>query len=50
MTKRIYDPVTGKYYELIHREPPRRHGMIKGLWKRPKEKKSLLDLIVEVLR
>ena len=47
--KRIYNPVTGKYYELRQRTTKAgRKGQIKGLWKPPKrrKKKSLLDIIL----
>lgn len=46
--KRIYNPVTGKYYELRQRTTKSgRTGQIKGLWHPPKKKKkkSLLDII-----
>jgi len=48
--KRIYNPVTGKYYELRQRTTESgRKGQIKGLWRPPKKrkKKSLLDIIFE---
>jgi len=46
--RRIYNPVTGKYYELRQRTTSSgRRGQIKGLWKAPKKKKSLLDIILE---
>ncbi|MDI3475193.1 MAG: hypothetical protein PWQ79_68 [Thermococcaceae archaeon] len=46
--KRIYNPVTGKYYELRQRTTKSgRAGQIKGLWHPPKKKKkkSLWDII-----
>ena len=48
--KRVYNPVTGKYYVLRQRTTKAgRKGQIKGLWKAPKrrKKKSLLDIIFE---
>ncbi len=30
--KRIYNPVTGKYYKVQERDGERRRGQIKGLW------------------
>ena len=39
--KRIYNPVTKKYYEV--RQKSSKHGKsgeIKGLWKQPKKKKK----------
>lgn len=45
--KRIYNPVTGKYYAVRQRTTSAgRAGQIKGLWKPPrkKKKKSVWDL------
>jgi len=46
--KRIYNPYTGKYYELRQRTTRKgQRGQIKGLWKPPKKisrKKSIWDL------
>jgi hypothetical protein len=45
--KRIYNPYTGKYYELRRRTTTKgTKGQIKGLWKPPKrpKKKSIWDL------
>ena len=48
--KRIYNPVTGKYYEVRQRTTKYgRAGQIKGLWKPPKKKKkkkSIWDLLL----
>jgi len=45
--KPIYNPVTGKYYTLLHRNPPKRERKIQ-LWQKPRnlKKKALLDLMV----
>ena len=45
--KPTYNPVTGKYYTLLHRNPPKRERKIQ-LWQKPRnlKKKSLYDLIV----
>ncbi len=46
--KRIYNPVTRKYYELRQRTTKvGKKGQIKGLWKPPKKKKkeTLLEMI-----
>jgi len=43
--KRIYNPVTGKYYELRSRKHNfGKPGQFKGLWEPPKKKKSLLEI------
>jgi len=45
--KRIYNPATGKYYELRQRTTKKgRKGQIKGLWHPPKKKKTLLDIVL----
>ncbi len=47
--KRIYNPVTGRYYTIRQRTTKfGRKGQIKGLWKPPKKltRKSLIDLIL----
>ena len=48
-TKRVYNPITKKYYQLRQRDSMKgKKGEIKGLWKQPKrsdQKKSLWDLI-----
>jgi len=39
--KRIYNPYTGKYYELRQRTTKGgKRGQIKGIWKPPKKEKS----------
>jgi hypothetical protein len=47
--KRIYNPVTGKYYEVRQRTTKiGKKGQIKGLWHTPKKKKrkeSIWDLL-----
>jgi len=45
--KRIYNPVTRRYYVLRRRTTKGgRKGQIKGLWKPPKEKKeTLLEML-----
>ena len=43
--KTVYNPITGKYYTLLHRNPPKREKEVQ-LWQRPKNlKKSLYDLM-----
>ncbi len=49
--KRIYNPVTKKYYEIRQRTTSKgRAGQIKGLWKlrtrKSKKKESIWDLFV----
>ena len=47
--KRIYNPVTKKYYAIRQRTTKfGKKGQIKGLWKPPKrlDKKTLLDLLL----
>ena len=45
--KPIYNPITKKYYTLLHRNPPKRERKIQ-LWQKPRnlKKKTLLDLMV----
>ena len=43
---RIYNPVTGKYYELRQRTTKKGRKKIKDLWKQPKEGKTLLDIVL----
>ena len=45
--KRIYNPVTGKYYEVRQRTTSKgRAGQIKGLWRpKKKKKKPIWDLL-----
>lgn len=43
--KRIYNPVTGKYYELRQRTiKTGKKGQIKGLWKPPKKRKKKIPI------
>jgi len=44
--KTVYNPITGKYYTLLHRNPPKREREVQ-LWQKPRnlKKKSLYDLI-----
>ena len=44
--KSIYNPITGKYYTLLHRTPPQREKRSQ-LWQKPRnlKKKSLYDLM-----
>ena len=47
--KRIYNPVTRKYYAIRQRTTKSgKKGQIKGLWKPPKKitKKSLLEVVL----
>ncbi|ATZ61452.2 MAG: hypothetical protein BME93_05130 [Methanosarcinales archaeon Met12] len=49
LKKRIYNPVTGKYYALRQRTTETgERGEIRGLWQAPKDrkKKSLFDIIL----
>jgi len=43
---RIYNPVTGKYYELQLRTSKKGRKRIRNLWKQPKEGKTLLDIVL----
>jgi len=44
--KPIYNPITGKYYTLLHRNPPKCEREV-PLWQKPRNlrKKSLYDLV-----
>lgn len=44
--KPTYNPITGKYYTLLHRNPPKREKEVQ-LWQKPRnlKKKTLLDLM-----
>ncbi len=44
--RRIYNPVTGKYYEIRQRTTKHgRRGQIKGLWKPKKKRKTLYEIV-----
>jgi hypothetical protein len=47
MSKKIYNPITGKYYEIKKRKPTKKLENVE-LWKPPKKirKKSIWDLIL----
>jgi len=44
--KPIYNPITRKYYTLLHRTPSQREKKVR-LWQKPRnlKRKSLLELI-----
>ena len=46
VSKKIYNPVTGKWYVLVRREHMQKPGTFKGLWKKPKKRSSLLKIIL----
>ena len=47
VAKKIYNPITGKWYKVRRRKSPQKPGTIKGLWQKPKKKsgRSIWDLI-----